>query len=78
MRGKDKEEILSMLLSGKVAKKYRGKQVVIFDRQVFILPENDEKAAKFVNSLIAKKPGITPTITFVPKQGTYILVILTK
>ena len=72
---KDKEKILSTLLSGKAAKKYQGKQVVIFDQQVYILPENDKEAAKLVNSLIVKKPGITPTITFVPKQGTYILVI---
>jgi len=72
---KGKEKILSTLLSGKAAKKYQGKQVVIFDQQVYILPENDKEAAKLVNSLIVKKPGITPTITFVPKQGTYILVI---
>lgn len=72
MKQKDKEKILSLLLSGKAAKKYQGKQVLIFDQDVHILPNNDKEAAKLVNSSIAKKPGITPTITFMPKHGTYI------
>ena len=70
----NKNKILASLLSGKVAKKYQGKQVLIVGKKIYILPANDQKAADFVNSLLAKKPQITPTITFVPKQGTYILI----
>lgn len=67
------EKILATLLSGKAAKKYEGKQVVVFGGEVYILPKNDSKAKQFLNKLIIEHPKITPTITFVPKHGTYIL-----
>lgn len=74
MKNKD-ERILSTLLSGRVAKKYEGKQVVVCAGQVYILPEDDKKSNEFLKRLIAGHPKSIPTITFVPKHGTYILVL---
>lgn len=72
---KQNEQIIANLLSGKAAKKFEGKQVVVFQDDVYILPKNDARAKEFLNQLIAKYPNITPTITFVPKHGTYILIL---
>lgn len=72
---KKDEKILANLLSGKTAKKYEGKQVVICEGHVYVLPGDDKKAGDFFNRLIAKHPKSTPTITFVPRHGTYILVL---
>lgn len=69
------EKLLTTLLSGKAAKKYEGKQVVIFQGEVYILPKDDKQANQFLNKLITKHPTITPTVTFVPKHGTYILIL---
>lgn len=69
------EKILTNLLSGKTAKKYEGKQVVIVEGKVYILPQDDKKSKEVLNNLIAKHPKIMPTITFVPKHGTYILIL---
>lgn len=68
-------KILANLLSGKANKKYEGKQVVIYGEEVYILPQNDNKSKEFLNKLITKHPKATPTIAFVPKHGTYILII---
>lgn len=65
------DKLLATLLSGKAPKKYEGKQVVVCAGQAYILPPNDRKAKKFLNRLITQNPGATPTITFVPKHGTY-------
>lgn len=69
------DKILTNLLSEKAAKKYEGKQVVIFGGEIYILPANDNKSKEVLNNLIAKHPKIMPTITFVPKHGTYILIL---
>lgn len=68
-------KILANLLSGKAAKKYEGKQVVIYGENVYILPQDDNKSKDFLNKLITQHPNATPTIAFVPKHGTYILII---
>ncbi|GEM_PF-4485118 len=67
------EKILTNLLSGKTAKKYEGKQVVICGGQVFVFPKDDNKSKEMLDKLITKYPNSTPTIAFVPKHGTYIL-----
>lgn len=67
-------KMLANLLSGKAAKKYEGKQVVIYGEEVYILPQDDKKSKDFFNKLIAQHPKVAPTITFVPKHGTYILI----
>lgn len=69
------DKILTNLLSGKAAKRYEGKQVVIIGGEAHILPRSDKKSKETINSLINKYPNTTPTITFVPKHGTYILVL---
>lgn len=69
------EKLLTHLLSGKASKKYEGKQVVICDGKVYILPLDDKKSKEFLNKLISAHPKATPTITFVPKHGTYILIL---
>lgn len=70
---KSDAKILQTLLSGRAGKKYEGKQVVICAGEVYIFPQDDNKSKDFLNELIRKHPTVTPTITFVPKQGTYIL-----
>ena len=74
MKSRD-EKLLTNLLSGKAAKKYEGKHVVICGGQVFVLPRDDIKSKELLDKLIAEHPKITPTITFVPKHGTYILTL---
>lgn len=69
------EKILANLLSGKVSKKYEGRQVVIVEGEAYILPQDDSTSKKVLNKLIAKHPKATPTITFVPRHGTYILIV---
>ena len=71
-----RDQIITNLLSGKMDKKYEGKQVVVFDNKVYLLPEDDKKSAKFVEKLIKKNPKSTPTIAFVPKEGSYILLAI--
>lgn len=67
------DRILTSLLSGKTAKKYEGKQVIIIGGEVYILPKDDKKSKEILNRLISKHPKATPTITFVPKHGACIL-----
>ena len=69
------DKILTNLLSGKAGKKYEGKQVVIIGGEIYILPKDDKNSKEILNNLIAKHPKITPIITFVPKHGTYILIL---
>lgn len=69
------EKIITNLLSGRTAKKYEGRQVVIMGGKVYILPYDDKKSKDVLNKLITKHPKATPTITFVPKHGTYILIL---
>lgn len=66
------DKILTNLLSGRTAKKYEGRQVVIVDEKVYVLPYDDKKSKEVLNKLMSKHPKSTPTITFVPKAGTYI------
>ena len=68
-----KDQIITSLLSGKMGKKYEGKQVVLFEGKVYVLPSDDLKSAKFLEELIKKYPKSTPTLAFVPKKGSYIL-----
>lgn len=70
-----KDHILTQLLSEKAEKKYRGKHVAICDGEVYLLPEDDSASRTFLNTLIAKHPKSTPTIMFVPREGTYILAL---
>ncbi len=70
-----KDHIIANLLSGKMGKKYEGKQVVLFDEKVYVLPEDDKESAKFVERLVKQNPRSTPTVAFVPKKGSYILLI---
>lgn len=72
---KQDEKILTNLLSGKAAKRYEGKQVVICAGRVFVFPKDDKKSRELLGKLIAKYPKEAPTIAFVPKQGTYILLL---
>ena len=51
MKNGDKK-IITTLLSGKVAKKYEGKQVVVCGGKVHILPRDDKKANSLLNKLI--------------------------
>ena len=70
-----RDQTITNLLAGKMGKKYEGKQVVIIGGEVYILPDNDQKSARFLNELVKKNPKSTPTIAFVPKKGSYILIL---
>ena len=69
------EKIIQILHSDKAPKKYLGKQVAVFGGKAYLLPENDKKSGEFINKLLREHPKSIPTITFVPKHGTYILLI---
>lgn len=70
---KKDEKIIQTLHSDKAPKKYQGKEVVVLGGRVYIMPEDDKKVGEFINKLIAKHPKLTPSLTFVPRPGTYIL-----
>ena len=70
---KKDETIIAALLSGKGAKKYEGKEVVVMEGKVYLLPEEDKKSQKFFNNLIAKHPKATPILVDVPTHEAYIL-----
>ena len=70
---RDSVELADKLLSGAVQKKYQGKQLVIIAGKMFILPEDDTKAAKLVNRLEQKYPDEIPHLVSVPRPETYAL-----
>ncbi|HCR36065.1 TPA: hypothetical protein DIU22_03425 [Candidatus Woesebacteria bacterium] len=79
MKSKLQEKTLSMLLSGRhpSAKKYAGHHVLVIDDKVFPLKEGKEASDDIQR--LEKKYGMTPIITFVPRQDiSYILVICKK
>lgn len=71
---KKDEKIIQTLHSDKAPKKYQGKQVAVFRGKTYLLPEDDKKSGEFINKLLKEHPKSTPTITFAPKHGTYILI----
>jgi len=69
------KKILYQLLSGKKGKQYQGKQVIICAGDVFVVPGNRPAVDALMRKLAKNYPDITPTVTFVPKQATYILLV---
>ncbi|KKR71740.1 MAG: hypothetical protein UU14_C0020G0013 [Candidatus Roizmanbacteria bacterium GW2011_GWB1_40_7] len=67
------DKLIDKLLSGKAAKKYQGKQVVIIAGKAHILPDNDKASVELVNKLEKKYPKQIPHLLFVPRPETYIL-----
>lgn len=55
--------------------KYRGKHLVIVKNKIFTALTG-QKAAKIFKEIIKKYPGEKPTITYVPKEGSLILIYL--
>lgn len=55
--------------------KYQGKYVVIVDKEVFST-KSGQKHTEILEKLIKKYPEKTPLITYIPKEGTLILVSL--
>lgn len=68
------EKILHDLLTGKIGKKFQGKQVIVCAGDVFIVPQKPSDVDELLKRLVKKHPHITPIVTFVPKEATYILV----
>jgi hypothetical protein len=66
-------ELVDRLLSGTAEERYQGKQVVVMGGQIFILPEDDRKAATLVEDLEKKYPNQIPHLVFVPRSEAYIL-----
>lgn len=55
---------------------YEGKQVVVMGKEIHILStKNKAQRAKLLISLVEKYPRQTPTIAFIPKQDTLILIL---
>ena len=65
------KDLVDKLLSGDVAEKYHGKQVVIIGDTSVILPNDDNKAARLVERLEKKYPGQIPHLVSVPRPETY-------
>ena len=55
--------------------KYKGKHVVIIDDQIFATRTGKAKSA-LLEKLLKKYPDKTPTITYIPKGDTLILIKL--
>lgn len=68
-----KEKLIDSLYAGKLAKKYRGKHVVIVGGKVYTLPHNEGEADELFEKLEKRYPQETPTLLFVPKEESYIL-----
>lgn len=75
MKVNQDQKIISSLLEGKAPKKYEGKEVVVQNGEIYILPSDDKRASNLLNSLIKRNSGVVPTLVSVPKHGTYILII---
>jgi len=65
------EQLVEKLLSGQAEEKYRGKQVVVIDERVFVLPEDDRESAALIEDLERQYPDQIPHLVFVPRSETY-------
>ena len=72
---KKDERIIKILHSDKAPKKYQGKEVVVLEGKIYVMPKDDKKVGEFINKLVAKHPNSTPALTFVPRPGAYILLV---
>lgn len=70
---KKKEKLINSLYTGELAKKYRGKHVVIAGGKIHPIPYDEKKADRLFERLEKKYPQETPTLLFVPKEESYIL-----
>lgn len=74
MKKVDSEKTIAALLSGKLGKKYQGKQVLVLGREVHIIPKTKIEATKLFKKLDKKSPDQTPAIVYVPRAEAYILI----
>lgn len=72
MKKVDSEKTIAALLSGKLGKKYQGKQVVVLGDKVQIIPKTKTEATKLFKKLEKKLPNQTPAIVYVPRAEAYI------
>lgn len=72
-KNSEKEKIIESLFSGKPAKRYRGKHVVVIGDEVHVLPYDEQEADRLFEKLEKEYPEETPTLLFVPKEESYIL-----
>lgn len=64
-----------LILKASTDLKYKGKQVVVVNGKIHILTtKNRKKRAKLLTSLVKKYPTSTPTIAYIPKDNTLILI----
>ena len=73
--GKADKKIVNQLLAGKVGQRYQGKQVIVCEGEIHVVPNSSQRVDQLLIQLTKKYPGSTPTVTFVPKPSTYILVV---
>ena len=73
MKKENSEKTITALLTGKLGKKYLGKQVVVMGKEVHIIPKTKIEATKLFKKLDKKLPGLTPAIVYVPRVETYVL-----
>jgi hypothetical protein len=66
-------KLVEKLLSGAAEEKYQGKQVVLMDNHIYILPDDDHQAATLIEDLEKQYPNQTPHLVTVPRPETYIL-----
>ena len=74
MKKPSSERLVTALLSGKMGKKYQGKQVMVVGNEISIVPTSKVEAERLFKKLDKKSPGQTPTIVYVPHAETYILI----
>lgn len=65
-----------LILKASANPKYKGKQIVVVDKEIHILTtKNKKKRAKLITSLVKKYPTSTPIIAYIPKDNTLILIL---
>lgn len=65
-----------LILKASTNPKYKGKQVVVIDKEIYVLTtKNKRERAKLLTSLVKKHPTSTPTIAYIPKDNTLILIL---
>lgn len=65
-----------LILKASADPKYKGRQIVVVGKEIHVLTtKNKKERAKLLTSLVRKYPTSTPTITYIPKDNTLILIL---
>lgn len=65
-----------LILEASSNPKYKGKQVVVVEKEIHVLTTKSRKErVRLLTSLVKKYPTSTPTIAYIPRDNTLILIL---